>query len=434
MDPVTAGIIGIILLLILFSIRVPVAFAMGIMGFIGFTYLVSLNAALEMVAVDLFDIFSSYNLTVVPMFVLMGAIAFRIGMSKRIFDASYVILGSLKGGLAIASIIGSAAFAAICGSTNATAAAMGTVALPQMKRYNYSDSLATGCVASAGTLGILIPPSALLIIYGIISEQSIGKLFLAGVIPGIILAFAFAVTVSIICWRNPVLGPPGQPTSFIEKIKALPAMIEVLILFLLVLGGLMTGWFSATQAGGAGALAVVLIGLIRRDITWRAMIEASKDTLLITCMVMFVLFGAILFSRFMAVTKIPFILSGWVGGLPLPKELIMILIIFIHLIGGCFMDGLAMIMLTVPILLPTVVSLGYNPIWFGIIITLIVEMGAITPPVGINVYVIKGIAKDVPLETIFKGIFPFLWALILVAIFLVFFPGVALFLPNLISF
>jgi len=434
MDPVTAGIIGIILLLILFSIRVPVAFAMGIMGFVGFTYLVSLNAALEMVAVDLFDIFSSYNLTVVPMFVLMGAIAFRIGMSKRIFDASYVILGSLKGGLAIASIIGSAAFAAICGSTNATAAAMGTVALPQMKRYNYSDSLATGCVASAGTLGILIPPSALLIIYGIISEQSIGKLFLAGVIPGIILAFAFAVTVSIICWRNPVLGPPGQPTSFIEKIKALPAMIEVLILFLLVLGGLMTGWFSATQAGGAGALAVVLIGLIRRDITWRAMIEASKDTLLITCMVMFVLFGAILFSRFMAVTKIPFILSGWVGGLPLPKELIMILIIFIHLIGGCFMDGLAMIMLTVPILLPTVVSLGYNPIWFGIIITLIVEMGAITPPVGINVYVIKGIAKDVPLETIFKGIFPFLWALILVAIFLVFFPGVALFLPNLISF
>ena len=211
-------------------------------------------------------------------------------------------------------------------------------------------------------------------------------------------------------------------------------MIEVLILFLLVLGGLMTGWFSATQAGGAWALTVVLIGLIRRDITWRAMIDASKDTLLITCMVMFVLFGAILFSRFMAVTKIPFILSGWVGGLPLPKELIMILIIFIHLIGGCFMDGLAMIMLTVPILLPTVVSLGYNPIWFGIIKTLIVEMGAITPPVGINVYVIKGIAKDVPLETIFKGIFPFLWALILVAIFLVFFPGVALFLPNLISF
>ncbi|HOJ43396.1 MAG TPA: TRAP transporter large permease, partial [Syntrophorhabdaceae bacterium] len=366
--------------------------------------------------------------------VLMGCIAFRIGMSKRIFDASYVILGSLRGGLAIASIMGSAAFAAICGSTNATAAAMGTVALPQMKRYNYDDSLATGCVASAGTLGILIPPSALLIIYGIISEQSIGKLFLAGVIPGIILAFAFVVTVSIICWRNPLLGPSGPSTSFIDKLKAIPAMVEVLILFLLVLGGLMTGWFSATQAGGAGALAVTIIGLIRRDISWKAMIEASKDTLLITCMVMFVLFGAILFSRFMAVTKIPFILSSWIGGLNLPKELIMIFIIIVHLIGGCFMDGLAMIMLTVPILLPSVISLGYDPIWFGIIITLIVEMGAITPPVGINVYVIKGIASEVPLETIFRGIFPFLIALILVSFLLIFFPNIVLFLPGLFTF
>ncbi len=434
MTSVTIGVLGILILLLLFAIRVPVAFAMGIMGFIGFSYLVSLNAAFEMVAVDLLDIFSSYNLTVVPMFVLMGCIAFRIGMSKRIFDASYVILGSLRGGLAIASIMGSAAFAAICGSTNATAAAMGTVALPQMKRYNYDDSLATGCVASAGTLGILIPPSALLIIYGIISEQSIGKLFLAGVIPGIILAFAFVVTVSIICWRNPLLGPSGPSTSFIDKLKAIPAMVEVLILFLLVLGGLMTGWFSATQAGGAGALAVTIIGLIRRDISWKAMIEASKDTLLITCMVMFVLFGAILFSRFMAVTKIPFILSSWIGGLNLPKELIMIFIIIVHLIGGCFMDGLAMIMLTVPILLPSVISLGYDPIWFGIIITLIVEMGAITPPVGINVYVIKGIASEVPLETIFRGIFPFLIALILVSFLLIFFPNIVLFLPGLFTF
>lgn len=434
MTPVSAGIIGVIFLLFLFTIRVPVAFSMGIMGFLGFSYLVSLNAAFEMIAVDFFDIFSSYNLTVIPMFVLMGAIAFRIGMSKRIFDASYIILGSLKGGLAIASILGCAAFAAICGSTNATAAAMGSVALPQMKRYKYSDSLATGCVASAGTLGILIPPSALLIIYGIISEQSIGKLFIAGILPGLILAFAFVIVVSIVCWRNPELGPPGPSTSFKEKIKALPALIEVLILFILVLGGLMTGWFSATQAGGAGALAVVLIGLIRKDITWNAMIEALKDTLLITCMVMFVIFGAILFSRFMAVTKIPFLLSNWLGELNIPKEFIILFIIFVHLIGGCFMDGLAMIMLTVPILLPTVISFGYDPIWFGILITLIVEMGAITPPVGINVYVIKGIAADVSLETIFKGIFPFLWAVVFVAILITFLPKIATFLPSLLTF
>jgi C4-dicarboxylate transporter, DctM subunit len=434
MTPVAVGVSGIIILILLFTSRVPVAFAMGIMGFLGFSYLVSLDAGLEIVAIDLFEIFSSYNLTVVPMFVLMGCLAFRIGMSRRIFDASYVLLGSVRGGLALASILGSAAFAAICGSTNATAAAMGTVALPQMKRYHYADSLATGCVASAGTLGILIPPSALLIIYGIIAEQSIGKLFIAGVIPGLLLAFSYIVSVSVLCWRDPMLGPPGPPTTFTQKLKTMPALIEVAVLFSLVLGGLMTGWFSATQAGGAGAAAVGLLGLVRRRLTWRGLMDASRDTLLITCMVMFVLFGAILFGRFMAVTKIPFILSGWIGGLAIPPTLVIILVIFMHLIGGCFMDGLAMIMLTVPILLPTVIALGYDPIWFGIMITLIVEMGAITPPVGINVYVIKGIVPDIPLQTIFKGIFPFLWALIAVAILLTLFPQIVTFLPSIISY
>ncbi|MEO0278525.1 MAG: TRAP transporter large permease subunit, partial [candidate division WOR-3 bacterium] len=236
MDQVYIGIIGIALLLVLFSIRVPVAFAMGIVGFLGFAYIGSTSSALEMIAVEFFDIFSSYSLTVLPMFVLMGFIAFRMGMSRRIFDATYVILGNRKGGLAIASILGCAAFAAICGSTNATAAAMGSVALPHMRRYNYDLSLATGSVAAAGTLGILIPPSALLIIYGIISEQSIGKLFLAGVIPGLILAFAFVVTVFFLCMKNPDLGPPGPATTFMEKIKALPPLIEVFIVFILVLG------------------------------------------------------------------------------------------------------------------------------------------------------------------------------------------------------
>lgn len=433
MDPVSVGISGIVVLLLLFSSRVPVAFAMGIMGFVGFSYLVSTSAGLEMIAIDMFEIFSNYNLTVVPMFVLMGCIAFRIGMSRRIFDASYVVLGGVRGGLALASILGSAAFAAICGSTNATAAAMGTVALPQMKRYNYDDSLATGCVASAGTLGILIPPSALLIIYGIISEQSIGKLFIAGIIPGLILALAFAVTVFTLCWRNPMLGPPGPPTTLVQKLKTLPALMEVALLFALVLGGLMTGWFSAIQAGAAGAAAVSLLGLLQRRMTWQGLIDASRDTLLITCMVMFVVFGAILFGRFMAVTKIPFVLSGWIGGLALPPALIIILMILLHLIGGCFMDGLAMIMLTVPILLPTVIALGYDPVWFGIIITLIVEMGAITPPVGINVYVIKGIVPDTPLQTIFRGIFPFLWALVVVSILLTLFPPIVTFLPSRIG-
>lgn len=434
MGPSAIGALGIVVLVLLFLLRVPVAFAMGFMGFVGFSYLTSLSAGMDMIAIDMFQVFSSFNLTVVPMFVLMGCIAFRIGMSKRIFDASYVVLGNMRGGLTIASILGSAAFSAICGSTNATAAAMGTVALPQMKRYNYDDSLATGCVASAGTLGILIPPSALLIIYGIITEQSIGKLFVAGILPGLLLAFAFIVTIFIICSLNPLLGPPGTATTFQEKLKTFPALMEVIIIFVIVLGGLMTGWFSATQAGAAGAGAVTLLGLVRRNLALRNLIEAAEDTLFITCMVMFVIFGATLFGRFMAVTQIPFMLSSWVGHLPLPPVFIMVLIVLIHIIGGCFMDGLAMIMLTVPILFPTVIALGYDPIWFGVIITLIVEMGAITPPVGINVYVIKGIAPDVPLEKIFKGIFPFLYALFVVTIILIAFPKIVTFLPGFITY
>jgi len=433
-NPVLTGALGIVVLVLLFLARVPVAFAMGIMGFAGFSYLVSTSAGLEMIAIDIFQIFSSYNLTVVPMFVLMGCVAFRIGMSRRIFDASYVILGNMRGGLTIASILGSAAFSAICGSTNATAAAMGTVALPQMKRYHYDDSLATGAVASAGTLGILIPPSALLIIYGIITEQSIGKLFVAGVLPGLLLAGAFMIAVFITCSRNPKLGPPGPATTYKNKLKTFPALIEVLIIFVLVLGGLMTGWFSATQAGGAGTGSVALLGLLRGKLTWRNLVEAAEDTLLITCMVMFVVFGATLFGRFMAVAQLPFMLSGWIAGLPLPPVFIMILIMLIHIVGGCFMDGLALIMLTVPILFPTVLALGYDPIWFGIIITLIVEMGAITPPVGINVYVIKGIAPDVPLEKIFKGIFPFLYALIIVELVLIIFPKIVTFLPSFVAY
>jgi C4-dicarboxylate transporter DctM subunit len=434
MSPATAGIVGILVLILLFLIEFPVAFAMAFVGILGFGYLVSFSAGLEMLAMDIFENFSSYTLTVVPMFVFMGCIAFRIGMSDRLFDASYAFLGKLRGGLAVASIMACAGFAAICGSTNATAAAMGTVALPQMKRYNYDDSLATGCVASAGSLGILIPPSALLIVYGIITEESIGKLFIAGILPGLLLAFLFIIAVKILCARNPALGPAGPATSIKQKLGALLAVGEVLILFLLVLGGLFAGWFSPTQAGGAGAAGVLILGFIRRRVTWKGFVEAGKDTLLITCMVMFIVTGAMIFSHFIAVTKIPFLLSDWVSALPIPPMGIMGLIVLLHLIGGCFMDGFALIVLTVPILLPMVKALGFDPIWFGIMIVLIVEMGTITPPVGINVYVIKGVAQDIPLETIFKGIFPFLAALIAAAIILMVFPQIATFLPSFASY
>jgi C4-dicarboxylate transporter DctM subunit len=427
---VTVGLIGIVVLVLIFLLGMPVGFAMAFVGLAGFCYLVSPEAGLSILARDVFSNFSSYSLTVIPMFVLMGSIAFASGMSRRLYEAGYTVFGQMRGGLAMATIAACAGFAAMCGSTNATAAAMGRVSLPEMRRYNYDDSLATGCVAAAGSLGILIPPSTVFIIYGILTEQSIGKLFIAGVIPGIILAVLFMAVVSLLCLRNPKLAPAGAPTSWREKLAGLTGILEMLILFGLVIGGLFLGWFSPTQAGAAGAAGALLIGLARRQLNWQGFLFAIKDALRITCMVMVIVTGAIIFGHFIAVAKIPLVLSEWVGGLPLPPAAIMGIIVLMYLAGGCFMDALALITLTVPIIYPVILILGFDPIWFGVIIVLVTEMGVITPPVGVNVYVIKGIAEDVPLETIFRGIFPFLAALIVAVAILIAFPQIATFLPS----
>ena len=431
MNPVTVGIIGIVVLILIFLLRMPVGFAMAFVGFIGFSFLVSPEAGFSILARDVFHIFSSYSLTVIPMFVFMGSIAFASGMSRRLYDASYLLLGRLRGGLAMATVAACASFAAICGSTNATAAAMGRVALPEMKRYNYADSLATGSVAAAGSLGILIPPSTIFIVYGILTEQSIGKLFVAGVFPGLILAVLFIIVVAILCRYNPNLAPAGVATSWKEKISGLGGVIETLVLFGVVIVGLFLGWFSPTQAGGVGAGGALLIGLATRQLTWQGFLGAVKDTLRITCMVMIIIAGATVFGHFIAVAKIPLILADWVIGLPLPPVAVMGVIVLIYLLGGCFMDALALITLTIPIFYPAVLALGFDPIWFGVIIVLVTEIGVITPPVGVNVYVIKGIAENVSLETIFRGILPFLVALIVAVGLLMAFPRIATFLPSL---
>ncbi len=431
MSSAAVGIIGIALLVIFFVLRMPVGFAMAMVGFVGFSYLVSPSAGLGVLARDMFYTFSSYSLTVIPMFVFMGCIASGAGMSKRLYDAGYLTLGRLRGGLAMATIAGCAGFAAICGSTNACAAAMGKVALPEMKRYNYDDSLATGTVSAAGSLGILIPPSTIFIVYGIMTEQSIGKLFIAGVFPGLILAALFIATVYLICWHNPSFAPAATATSWKEKLDGLAGIGEMLVLFVLVISGLFLGWFSPTQAGGAGAAGALLISLARRQLTWQHFLDAVKDTLRITCMIMVIVAGATVFGHFMAVSKIPLFLADWVSALPWPPMAVMAVIVFICLLGGCFMDSLAMIMLTVPIFYPAILALGFNPIWFGVIIVLVVEMGVITPPVGINVYVVKGIAKEVPLETLFKGVWPFLLSELVMVGILMLFPQIATFLPGL---
>lgn len=434
MSPETAGMAGIALLLILFLIGMPVAFSMALVGLVGFAYLGGIESALTLLAQDIFETLSSYPLSVIPMFILMGSFAFAAGISQRLYTTSYTWVGQLRGGLTVATVLACSGFAAICGSTAATAATMGRIALPEMKKYGYDDELATGTVASAGTLGILIPPSTVLIVYGILTEESIGKLFIAGILPGILLSLSFIATVVLLCLRNPDIGPPGPATNWKQKLRSTTGILEAIILFLLTIGGLFLGWFSPTQAGAIGSFGALLIGVIRGQLSLKNTIEAGKDGLRTACMVLFIITGATVFGHFMAISNIPFALADWVGGLSMPPMAVMAVIISIYFIGGFFMDSMALIVVTIPIFFPVVMDLGFDRIWFGVIIVLVAEMGVITPPVGVNVFVIKGIAPQVPLETIFKGIMPFLLALVIVTVFLVFFPQIATFLPSLITY
>ena len=431
MTVTTIGIVGVVVLILLLFSRMPVGFVMGFLGFLGFSYVVNLSAGLSLISRDAFEIFSSYGLTVVPLFVFMGQIAFHSGISKRLYDSAYVLVGNRPGGLAMATVVACAGFSAISGSTNATAATMATVTLPEMKRYNYDMGLATGTVAAAGSLGILIPPSVIFIVYGILTEQSIGKLFAAGIFPGILLSILFILVIYIQVRRNPSLAPPGPKTSLKEKLASFAGIGETLAIFLMVMGGIFFGIFTPTEAASAGAFITILLALLRKQLSWKGFIQSLADTTRISCMVMTIVMGAVIFGHFMAVTRVPFELAAWVGGLPLPRHAIMMVIVLVYLCGGCFMDALAMIMLTIPIFFPVAQALGFDPIWFGVVIVLISEMGVVTPPVGVNVYVVYGVAKDVPLQTIFKGVLPMVLALLACNIIILLFPQIALYLPSL---
>jgi C4-dicarboxylate transporter DctM subunit len=431
MDPAINGLIGLgILIIILFS-RMPVGFSMAIVGLGGITYMLSFDAALHTLAKDFYAMFGSYNMTVVPLFILMGQVAFHAGISRKLFDTAHTILDYLPGGLAVATIGACSMFAAICGSTNASVATMATVALPEMKRYKYSDSLSAGSVVAGGSLGILIPPSVIFIIYGIATEQSIGKLFAAGILPGILLSLLFCIAIMIWAHFRPEIAPRGAKTSFKKKVLALSGVSETALLFLLVMGGLFWGIFTPTEAGAIGAGGAIVLGVARRRLLWKGFGLAVLESTRISCMILVIVAGAITFGHFLAFTRLPFVVANWVTGLPLPKDAIMLLIIFLYVIGGCFMDALAMVLLTIPIVFPLVTAMGFDPIWFGVIIVLVAEMGAMTPPVGINVYVLSGIAKDIPMEIIFKGAFPFVLCVMVCILILMVFPQIALLLPSL---
>ena len=431
MSEVTIGIIGLAVILLMFLTGIELGFAMALVGFVGFSIIVTMKAALNLLAKDIFDVFASYGFTVIPLFVLMGQVAFNAGIAKRLYHSAYRFIGHIPGGMAMATVVGATAFKAICGSSPATAATFASVAVPEMDRYHYDKKLSTGIVATVGTLGILIPPSVTLIVFGIITEQSIGKLFLAGIVPGLIIAFFFICIIYGWCKINPALGPRGEKSTWRQRIASLPEVFWVVLIFVLVVGGLMQGFFTPTEAGSVGTFAVILLSVIKRDINFKGYLKSVAESLRTACMVLMLIAGSTILGHFLAVTRIPMIAADWIIGLSFHKNLIMVLIGLIYLIGGSFIDDLAFMVLATPIFYPAIIKLGFDPIWFGMIIAITVMIGVVIPPVAINVFVVRNITK-VPFGVIYKGVYPFLISLIVCAALLFLFPQLATFLPSVL--
>ena len=433
MTPVQIGLIGIVLVFVLIASRMPVAYVMLVIGVAGIAQLTSIEATLSISASTIYDTFASYSLIVVPLFVWMGFIAFHAGISARIYDAVYKVMGSMPAGLALATIGASCAFGAICGSTTATSATMSAIAVPEMRRYHYKDSLATSVVAASAILGIMIPPSVILILYGIATGESIKHLFMAGIGPGILLTGLFMLVTFLLALRNPKLAPSGAPVEYKEKVRALvTGGIEVVIIFAAVMGGLFLGFFTPTEAGAVGSGATLLVALVRRQLNWKRFVDSLNAAVRISVMIMFLVMAARIFGRFLALTGVPSMLANFAVQLPISPLGVMGVILLIYLLLGLFIDALALILLTVPIFYPVAVQLGFDPIWFGVIIVLVVGMGVITPPVGANIYVVAGMVRDVPVVTIFRGVWPYLAAVILCVAIVTAFPQISLFLPDLV--
>ncbi len=431
MDSTVVAALGLVVMFGLMALGMPIAFAMLLAGVLGNAWLLSGPAATHLLATNVWEQFSSYGLSVVPLFVLMGQFAFRAGITERLYDAAYKWFGRLPGGLAGTTIAACAGFSAICGSNSATAATMGTIALPQMRRYGYDRALSTGAVAVGGTLGVVIPPSVVMIVIAVQTEQSLLRLFLAGIVPGLLLTVLFLGTVLAVCARRPALGPPGPATTLREKIASLWGVLETLVLFLLVIGGLYFGWFTPTEAGAAGAFGALAIGLARGGLRMPAIVQATAETLRISAMVVLLITGAVLFGRFLTVSRLPFELADWAASLPVPPAVILLVVVGIYLVGGALMDALGFLVVTVPIFFPLAAALGYDPIWFTILLTVVTTMGAVTPPVGVNVFIVNGLAPDVPIQTIFFGVMYFLLAYLVCIALMWLAPATVLLLPNL---
>jgi tripartite ATP-independent transporter DctM subunit len=429
----TEGLVGLLAIMVIAFLRVPIAFAMGVVGIVGYAYMRDWNwtVAFAIAQTKVYETGRNYTLSVVPLFILMGNFVTRAGMSEELFRAAYTFIGHLRGGLAMATIWASAAFGGICGSSIATAATFAKVAYPSMKRFGYSDRLAAGVVAGGGTLGIMIPPSTIMVIYGVFTETNIGKLFAAGVVPGILGALLLCGAVLVMTWRDPRSGPPGERSTWPQRLGALQDVWGVAALFLFVMGGIYGGFFTATEGAGMGAFGAMLFALSRRALTVRTLYGALLESARTTAMLFMILIGALMFAEFVNITTMPADMKALVTGWNLSPVMVIMAISAIYVVLGTAMEELSMILLTMPVFFPVVVHLGFDPVWFGVIVVCVVEIGLISPPVGMNMFVLKSLLPQVSTGTIFSGVMPFFWADVLRLAILVAFPFLSLWLPSL---
>lgn len=430
MTELLVAVLGFALMMVLILARMPIAAAMAIVGVLGSAALAGWSAALATLKQGPFERATSYTLVVVPLFVMMGYLAAQAGLSQNLFRAANVWLGHWRGGLAMATVGACAGFAAICGSSVATGAAMGTVALPEMRRYRYADSLSTGSIAAGGTLGIMIPPSIIFVLYGILTEQSIGKLLMAGVLPGLVETALFIVAIAVVSALWPGLGAAGPRAGWRERLGAVRDIWDVIVLFLVVIGGIYLGLATPAESAAFGVVGALVFGVVKRTLGWRKLLTALDDTARTTAMIFFIVIGADLFNYFMALSQMPMRLAAWLSHMQVAPVVVLWAIVLTYIVLGALMDELAMILLTVPIFFPVVTGVGYDPIWFGVVIVVVVQIGLIAPPIGLNVFVIGGMARDVPLATIYRGVLPFLAMQIVLLVLLTLWPQLALVLPR----
>ena len=431
MSEVLVGGIGLIVLLFLFLSGIELSFAMGIIGFVGFAYLRSVDAAVNLLAKDFFDAFASYAFTVIPLFVLMGQAAFNSGMAEKMYKTARQFIGHVPGGLALATVVGATIFKAISGSTLATAATFSGVAIPEMDKYGYSRQLSTGVVASVGTLGILLPPSGVLILLAMITEQSIGRLFIAGIVPGLMIAFFFLVIIVGWCKIDPSLGPRGPLANWKERRRALPPVFWPILIFIVTIGGLLAGFFTPTEAGSVGAISVLVLCVAKGDLKFMGIVKSVSESLRMGCMVLMLVASSAVLGHFITMSKIPAQVAEWTVALPVHPNVIMILVIFIYLLGGSFIDDMAFMIIATPIFFPVMLKLGFDPVWFAVVIGVTLMIGVIIPPVAVAVFIVKSITGE-SIGLIYKGVLPFLLSLVACLIFLFIFPGLATYLPSVL--